>query len=1370
MSSTELNLVNQLAEEFLDRLRRGEQPSIAEFASRYPEHANEIRELLSTLRVIEKAKPTSVKSSANYRSMELPIPSQLGDYRIIREVARGGMGIVYEAEQQALGRRVALKVLSAPAARKPQNLVRFSREARSAGRLHHTNIVPVHDIGCEQGIHFYTMQLIEGSGLDEVIAQLLRFREPGTTLDPECEGNGSADSRCSSFDRIVDNLLSKGFLEPTPVGSDCDRQLLVAPPESDSSQGTHSETKSMGSRRSGKSTPTFHRNVARIGLQVADALAYAHGHKLLHRDIKPSNILLDVHGNVWVTDFGLAKDEDLDLTATGDLVGTLRYMAPERFQGTADIRSDIFSLGLTLYELLTLSSCLPRSDRSIGLRLNAPRDLPAPRTVDHRIPPDLETIVLKAIEHDPRQRYATAESMANDLRLFLADRPILARPVTRLERTWMWVRRNRLLAGTTAAACVLLILSCLSWIATQITRTQRDNALRAETSALVHEHLARATYYCASGRPGSRFKALEEIEQAVKLGPVPDQRALLRDAAITALAMHDSRVQSIEHRAFQPKSENIEISAKDRYEVLAITSDYRRAAVKAPGQHSLVVIDLATQAVLTELPVSADSPEINFSRSGALLAIREADRTSLIVYQTETWKEVFSGASCHRFDVSRDDRWLAIATTGAAVKLADLRGVQPDRTLSVREKVSNIALSPDGSRLAITYRGAQTSPVTILDCDSGKAIQELDRDAFSALEWHPDGQRLAIATWQTVELWDVESDVLQWSSSDQHQTVGGFSISPDGQWLLAHYWDGKSRLWDLNARKESLRLDQSVNINWNPDSNLLGWRSVESAIEYVHFEQSPILKTLPTSQNMNELPFSGAFSRDGKWAIASTTYNNSTNYQYKLDIIDLQSQARVGRFEADLLRSFNLSEDGRLFSVVHGREWSRFPLQTSAAKEKVYGPPDSFSLPGDPIAGDISADGTKCAIIQSGRFMAFRVEDSASSNSKPMLETIVDLPNKHGHDLVRISPDGKWAATRFWHSPIVSVWDLAQSKLLGELTLGAQSIVMFTPDSTRLVTSRQDAYRFWELPELTNTFSLPRVDCALPDQIAFDEIGQQAVVSLRPDAIDVVDLRTGESRLHLHRPGLERNVWMAFHPRGAAILTGSHTAKQVALWDLHALYLELARLGLAVDEGPTETPTEPSGVERVSIVGLNVPIPDDFVGAMPEERARQALQLLEESHLAKPNMSTANDLAWALLMAPETLRNPPRALELAKLAIQQSQLVAPSAVRNTLAAAYYRNREFAKAIEALGDNLAVTNDTELPWDLYILSLSHAGLGDVQSADHYFQLGQRWNRRKSEDVQRLKANQLQELESLRAEAQAALDALHRESQVPAENDQ
>ncbi len=346
-----------------------------------------------------------------------------------------------------------------------------------------------------------------------------------------------------------------------------------------------------------------------------------------------------------------------------------------------------------------------------------------------------------------------------------------------------------------------------------------------------------------------------------------------------------------------------------------------------------------------------------------------------------------------------------MTSTEAKVILVDLKGQQAKRTFEIRSRADFIALSPDASRIAINYLDMHSSPVTILDCSSGDAILEFDRDAFGKLEWHPDGQRLAITTWRTVELWDVDANVLQWASSDLQQVVGGFSISPDGQWLLANYWDGKSRLWDLNARNEALRLDQSVIANWNPASDILGWRNTTSAIEWVHFERSPILKTLPTSQNIDELPYNGAFSSDGKVAIASAGNTSGYHYQRKLDFIDLQSRRRIGRFERDFLFAFKLSEDRRLLSVVHGREWSLFPLQTGATtRESVYGPPNSYSLPGTPGVADISADGLTCAIIQGGRLMAYRVEAGTSSETKPTLKTIVDLPIQYGHDFLRISP------------------------------------------------------------------------------------------------------------------------------------------------------------------------------------------------------------------------------------------------------------------------------------------------------------------------------------------------------------------------------
>ena len=174
----------------------------------------------------------------------------------------------------------------------------------------------------------------------------------------------------------------------------------------------------------------FFRSLAQIGRQVAGGLAYAHARGIVHRDIKPSNLLLDTEGVVWITDFGLAKGDDEGLTQSGDILGTLRYMAPERFRGEGDARADVYALGLTLYELLTLRPGFDSSDRLKLIEQIKTEEPPRPRAVDARIPRDLETIVLKAIEKDPKARYQTAEAMGEDLGRFLADEPIRARQVS----------------------------------------------------------------------------------------------------------------------------------------------------------------------------------------------------------------------------------------------------------------------------------------------------------------------------------------------------------------------------------------------------------------------------------------------------------------------------------------------------------------------------------------------------------------------------------------------------------------------------------------------------------------------------------------------------------------------------------------------------------------------------------------------------------------------------------------------------------------------------------------------------------------------------------------------------------------------------
>ena len=221
----------------------------------------------------------------------------------------------------------------------------------------------------------------------------------------------------------------------------------ISPPPSDSFTLLSSSVVLPGrSRDGGKSKnkkQTYWQSVATIGVQVADALEYAHKQGINHRDIKPSNLLLDTQGTVWVTDFGLAKaDDQQNLTHTGDVLGTLRYMPPEAFEGKTDAKSDVYSLGLTLYEMLAFRPAFDETERN-RLIMQVTQEEPARLgRLNRDVPRDLQTIIHKAIDRDPKQRYGSAGALAEDLQRYIEDEPIKARRVSQTEQLWRWCRRH----------------------------------------------------------------------------------------------------------------------------------------------------------------------------------------------------------------------------------------------------------------------------------------------------------------------------------------------------------------------------------------------------------------------------------------------------------------------------------------------------------------------------------------------------------------------------------------------------------------------------------------------------------------------------------------------------------------------------------------------------------------------------------------------------------------------------------------------------------------------------------------------------------------------------------------------------------------
>ncbi len=372
-------------------------------------------------------------------------PRRLGDFELLREIGRGGMGVVYEARQVSLNRPVALKLLPPGLGLTSQAVQRFQREAQAAAKLHHTHIVPVYAVGETDGSHYYAMELIDG--------------QPLTAIVRELRGGGS-------------NLLEPA---PTRTAGETPEPMhdSVAAEATTSLGGTSLSDSSSGSRR-------WFEKVARLVAEVANALHYAHGRGIVHRDIKPANLLLASDGRLCVTDFGLAQvAQEPGMTVSGSFLGTPAYMSPEQIAAgriKVDHRTDIYSLGTVLYELLTLERPFPGEGREQILAGIMTKEPKAPRRINPRIPQDLETICLKAIEKDPDRRYASAEAMAEDLRAYLGHGLITARRAGPVRRAAKWGRRHPV--AVTAAAGLVAIAAIAAILQSRTTgeRVQREVA------------------------------------------------------------------------------------------------------------------------------------------------------------------------------------------------------------------------------------------------------------------------------------------------------------------------------------------------------------------------------------------------------------------------------------------------------------------------------------------------------------------------------------------------------------------------------------------------------------------------------------------------------------------------------------------------------------------------------------------------------------------------------------------------------------------------------------------------------------------------------------------------------------------------------
>jgi serine/threonine protein kinase len=548
--------VSELFDDLTNRLQAGEALDVAAYLTRYPEHASELRRFLPAIEVLVDLGRSAahVRAAATTPQVGNGLSGGvLGDFRILREVGRGGMGVVYEAEQLSLSRRVALKVLPFASTLDLKQLQRFKNEAQAAAHLHHTNIVPVFATGVERGVHFYAMQFIEGETLANVVAELRAHAER--------ERRAPAPEPLSDAAHAMLTGPWPANDGPAPVSTNSwptapGGEAVPLPPASPT-------TTTKGARTTERSTrsPGYFRTVAQLGVQAAEALEHAHQLGIIHRDIKPANLLVDGRGHLWITDFGLAHCEgQVGLTLSGDLLGTLRYMSPEQALAKrvlVDQRTDVYSLGVTLYELLTLAPAFPGLDRQELLRQIAFQEPKSPRRENKSIPSELETIILKAIAKAPVDRYATAQALADDLRRFLEDRPIQARRMGLFKQLWRRCRRKPGLIG--AIACALVALTGAGFFAyrgrfVEQRRLADQSAYEEQLLGERRQFILEKAFLAAMS--GEFEEAENVIDQAELLGASTGQVRMLRGQLALSRGEYPAAAKHLE-QAVQLMSESV---------------------------------------------------------------------------------------------------------------------------------------------------------------------------------------------------------------------------------------------------------------------------------------------------------------------------------------------------------------------------------------------------------------------------------------------------------------------------------------------------------------------------------------------------------------------------------------------------------------------------------------------------------------------------------------------------------------------------------------------------------------------------------------------------------------------------------------------
>lgn len=1004
-------------------------------------------------------------SESDAASPQADLPFEIDGFEIIRELGRGGMGIVYEARDLRHQRQVAVKVLPSSLLMSLTTLRRFRQEIAAVASLDHPHIVRVFDAQAQGSPPWFSMAYLGGGSL----------------------------------------VTAKGDFE--------------------------------------------NRRVADVMRKIADGIQYAHDRGLLHRDLKPSNILFDTQGEPFISDFGLAKslDDDSALTLTGDVIGTPHFMAPEQAGFSAGERLttavDVYGLGAILYYLLTQRPPVQGSTTVEVVRRVAEDQPQSPSAVCPSVNRDLETICLKCLSKDPRERYDSARSVAEELTRWLEGRPIQARPASIGERLTKWARRKPSLAGLAGVTILSVLLGgagvFVQWReAKRSAVREREERERAEQAS---EALWRAASMSArgsrlSGEIGARERSLAAIASASRHRTSLE----LRNEAIAALAQTDLRLLGDRHlpshtKVFSVNANAATVSFVDGQGGLHVSDLGEATASRSvvpglgsvrwmrsigSGDYVLVqyrtgkgqVLDVSTGQTVFDLP--AFSNRLVHESSLGVLGVLDAEGT------------------LYRFDTASGDVWAP---------------------LSMGSDVNLFCLSPDGERIAtLTSRSLQIKAL-----QGAGAEQRLALELGFSLAWNPRGNEVAIGrTNGDVQLWNFDENSIRILSGHEDK-VFQVSYSAARPILATSAYDGTMRLWDTKSGEPLLLTNRGYGGRFSHDGQRLSFFGANGRVGCYELISGRAYRPLAPEGLAPRGIRCADFSPDGRWVAAAHVDGWC--------VFDTESGREVMSRRRTGTRAVFFLPDGDRLSVVGNWgismvDWRGAELEPGILEDEAWSPEEIIRLP--------SVEFVQAASLGwSGRFLAIL---GGRTNRERDRVCVVDLEEENEvHEFkptrgligVALSPDDRWVAASSFNGVGGRIWETTTGKEIAKLP-AINSEYCFDPLGRWLVNATHLETEFRNLDDWGVVRRLERDSASdLPGLAAISSDGRWLARTRNLRQVELLDMKTGETLGWLTPPDQRVVSWLSFSRDGRYLAVGTKR-HLLQVWDLQALRGSLAELGL----------------------------------------------------------------------------------------------------------------------------------------------------------------------------------------------------------------